>query len=242
MEKFKPPYVGAAYYPEVWDQNEIEKDIKNMKEIGINVVRIAEFAWAYMEPEEGKYELEWLHNVVKQLEDEGISVVLCTPTATPPAWLTQKYPETLLGKDTGGRYGHGGRRHYCQNSDKYREFSRKITEKLAQEFSKYKSIIAWHLDNEIGWEINACYCDTCRKKFREWLKSMYKWLFIVMFCWVVLYSYLTVDRFFWGMDYTKDFEWFSFIPGLVIAWWLIIIDLKNFLKQRVDVQGNRGRC
>ena len=61
MNKFAPPYLGAAYYPEVWDKGDIDKDIQRMKDFGINVVRIAEFAWAFMEPAEGKYNFGWLH-------------------------------------------------------------------------------------------------------------------------------------------------------------------------------------
>lgn len=173
MKGFEPPYLGAAYYPEDWDESEIDKDIQRMKGLGVNAVRIAEFAWYFMEPEEGKYEFGWLHNVVKKLTDAGIAVVMCTPTATPPAWLTGKYPETLAVMPTGQKFSHGGRRHYCPNSPVYGEFSRKITQNLAQEFKDYPSIVAWQLDNEFSCHINACYCDECKKGFQKFLKEIY---------------------------------------------------------------------
>lgn len=167
------PYIGAAYYPELWDKKEIVKDIKRMKDIGINLVRIAEFAWAYIEPEEGRFDLDWLHEIITILEKNNIDVMLCTPTAAPPSWLTSKYPE-VLAKDSDGRaYVHGSRRHYCHNTPKYIEFSDKITEKLAKEFSNYSGVVAWHLDNEFGCHIRECYCDNCRRKFQEWLKQVY---------------------------------------------------------------------
>lgn len=173
MKSFEPPYIGAAYYPEVWDKNEVDKDIERMGNAGINLARIAEFAWSDMEPEEGRYDFGWLHDVMSKLEKKGIAAVLCTPTAAPPAWLTGKYPETLLVKRDGTRFVHGGRRHYCHNSAVYREFSAKITEKMAREFSHYKNLVGWQIDNEFGCHAEACYCDGCRDKFQKWLKTLY---------------------------------------------------------------------
>jgi beta-galactosidase GanA len=90
-----PPYIGAAYYPEAWPEETIEEDIARAKEIGINTFRIGEFAWSRMERHEGEYDFGWLHGVVDRLGEAGFAVVMGTPTATPPAWLTRKYPEVL---------------------------------------------------------------------------------------------------------------------------------------------------
>jgi len=173
MIKFSPPYFGAAYYPEAWEQKELEKDIKRMKELGVNMVRIAEFAWVFMEPAEGRYSFEWLHRAVKALGDAGIAIAMCTPTATPPAWLTKKYPQTLAAMPTGQKFVHGARRHYCPNSPIYREFSDKINTRLAREFCKYPQIVAWQLDNEFSCHINSCYCEICERAFRQFLKRIY---------------------------------------------------------------------
>jgi len=173
MIKFSPPYFGAAYYPEAWKQKELDKDIKRMKDLGVNMVRVAEFAWAFMEPEEGKYSFEWLHRAVKALGEAGIAVVMCTPTATPPAWLTKKYPQSLAAMPTGQKFVHGARRHYCPNSLVYREFSNKINTRLAREFCKYPQIVAWQLDNEFSCHINSCYCEVCERTFRQFLKRIY---------------------------------------------------------------------
>ena len=90
----KKIYVGAAYYPEMWEESEVDRDIVRMKEAGVNVVRVAEFAWGKMEPEEGKFDLGWLERAVDKLYQAGIDVIMCTPTCTPPRWLLNKYPET----------------------------------------------------------------------------------------------------------------------------------------------------
>ena len=81
-------YLGAAYYPEDWDESEQASDIVKMKEAGINIVRMGEFAWHNMEPREGEFDFEWLHRVVDRLGKAGIKTILGTPTATPPVWLT----------------------------------------------------------------------------------------------------------------------------------------------------------
>ena len=57
-------FIGAAYYPELWEESEIEKDIQRCKDLGINVLRIGEFAWSKMEPKEGEFCLDWLENIV----------------------------------------------------------------------------------------------------------------------------------------------------------------------------------
>ncbi|MGB4217481.1 MAG: beta-galactosidase, partial [Bacillota bacterium] len=57
----RKPYYGAAYYPEDWPLEQIDQDIALMKDAGLNVMRVGEFAWSRMEPVEGQYDFEWLH-------------------------------------------------------------------------------------------------------------------------------------------------------------------------------------
>ena len=94
LKNLKPPYLGVAYYPEDWQESEIDFDIRRMKELGINVVRIAEFAWHRMEPKPGEFDFSFFHRVVDRMGEAGIGVVLGTPTATPPRWLSRLYPFT----------------------------------------------------------------------------------------------------------------------------------------------------
>ena len=69
--------------------------------MGIKFTHFAEFAWAMMEPEEGKYDFEWLDRAVSLAEKYGLKVIMCTPTPTPPAWLPKKYPDILIQRDNG---------------------------------------------------------------------------------------------------------------------------------------------
>ncbi len=166
-------YIGAAYYPEVWPESEVEQDIARMKAAGVNVVRVAEFAWGKMEPEEGVFDLGWLECAVDKLTAAGIGVIMCTPTCTPPRWLLDKYPETRIVYADGTRTQVFSRCHPCKTSSVMREKNRIITQKLAEAFGKKKGVIGWQIDNEIFPYNEGCYCENCQKKFRMYLKDRY---------------------------------------------------------------------
>lgn len=166
-------YLGCAYYPEYWGAARFATDARLMRAAGINICRIGEFAWSRMEAEEGCFTLDWLHECVDVLGRHGISVQMCTPTATPPAWLTTKYPDVLLVRADGTRTVHGSRRHYCSTSDTYRRHSTRITAKLAEEMARHKNVVAWQLDNEFGPECGWCHCENCQSRFQTWLQARY---------------------------------------------------------------------
>jgi len=183
-------YRGVAYYPEYWQKDRWDTDIRLMKEANINFVRIVEFAWSSMEPKEREYNFDWLHEIITKMEEADINVMLCTPTATPPAWLTLKHPEVCRVTANGERHKHGMRRHYCPSNKLYRKFSCDITKKMADEFKEHKNIIAWQLDNELGGE---CFCESCQEKFRIYLKNKYKTIENLNSCWKTK---------FWSLDYS----------------------------------------
>ena len=76
--------LGVCYYPEHWPQEWWDDDARRMREMGISFVRVAEFAWSRIEPEQGKFDWDWLDAAIGTLGWHGLKVVLCTPTATPP--------------------------------------------------------------------------------------------------------------------------------------------------------------
>lgn len=165
--------LGANYYPEDWDENLIDSDIEKMKECGFNVVRIAEFAWKKMEPNEGEYSFDWLHKIVDKMYNAGIGVILGTPTATPPHWFSKKFPDALTSFPSGVKKSHGGRRHCCSNNPDYQRYSALIVERLAREFGGDKGVIGWQIDNEIYNHDIGCCCHECRKAFHRHLKQKY---------------------------------------------------------------------
>ncbi|MEI7675133.1 MAG: beta-galactosidase [Bacteroidales bacterium] len=165
-------YYGAAYYPEVWDESEIDKDIVRMKELKMNVMRMGEFSWSKMEPTEGKYDFSWLHKIIDKLHANGIDVILGTPTATPPAWLAEKHPEMFQLNAQGIRMTHGGRRNCSYTSKVYRQNSEKICTRMAQEFGNTHGVICWQIDNEFS--LSADYSSETKKQWVSWLKNRYK--------------------------------------------------------------------
>ena len=182
MSKYNPPYFGSDYYPEDWSDEELVKDAEKMRECGMNVARIAEFAWSKMEPREGHFEFAWLHRVVDTLAQYGVATILGTPTATPPVWLGRKYPDIFLEQESGRRRAHGGRRHCCSNNPHYREYCARIVEKMAQEFADDENVIGWQIDNEIyaaahWWTgqsaVVGCFCPVCQEAFRRRLQAKF---------------------------------------------------------------------
>ena len=169
MEKL---FLGADYYPEDWDFCEIDEDIRKMKETGLNVVRIAEFAWSRMEPKDGEYNFGWLREVMDKLNAAGIKVILGTPSATPPKWLYNKYPEMAIQVMGGNREMHGGRRHCCSSNPDYIRESLRIAEAMAKEFGEYENLMGWQIDNEI-YPFKHCYCRHCMDNFHKHLKEKY---------------------------------------------------------------------
>jgi len=164
-------YVGAAYYPEHWPRERWEVDARLMQEAGLNCVRLAEFAWVFMEPEEGRFELDWLAEALAVLEAHGISAILSTPTAVMPAWVARKYPEALAMQANGRRRTWGVRKENCFTSGAYRLLSERITRAMAARFADAPNVIGWQTDNEFGHPV--CYCATCRADFHDWVRARY---------------------------------------------------------------------
>lgn len=166
-------WLGVAYYPETWTDEIVDEDIRKMKEIGVNVVRMAEFAWSTMEKQEGVFDFSLFQNVIRKMAAADIDVILCTPSATPPKWLTDKYEETLMMNDDGRRKQFGGRCHPCKSSPIMREKNRIIVTEMAKAFQHEPNVIGWQIDNEI-YPYRGCYCPICQKGFGKWLKNKYK--------------------------------------------------------------------
>ncbi len=142
--------VGVAWYPEQWPEARWATDLDLMKATGFNTVRLGEFAWSRMEPAEGRFDFAWLDRAVAAAQARGFMVVLGTPTAAPPAWLTQRYPDTLRVDENGVRDRHGGRRQFSFASARYRVFARRIAGEMARRYGHHPAVVGWQVDNEIG--------------------------------------------------------------------------------------------
>ncbi len=173
MKKF---YIGAAYYPELWDKTEIDKDIAKMKEYGMNCMRIGEFAWSTMEPKEGEVNLDFFKYVVDKLYENGIYTVMCTPSCTPPRWLFAKYPDAMRirsERHVVSKMDVHSRVHPCKSHKGIRQENARIAREMAKAFANHPGVIGWQIDNEMYAYDYGCYCDRCKAGFREHLKNKF---------------------------------------------------------------------
>ena len=166
-------YIGAAYYPELWDESEIEKDIKRCEKYGLNTLRIGEFAWSRMEPEEGRFDLDWLARVIDRLWAAGISTVLCTPTCTPPRRMMNKYEEMRRMTPDGRRESVSSRCHPCKTSPVMLEKTRAVVTAMGERFGRHPGVIGWQIDNELFVYKKGCYCPLCVAAFHKFLQKEY---------------------------------------------------------------------
>jgi beta-galactosidase len=164
------PRLGAAYYPEQWPRERWRVDAELMAEAGLALVRVGEFAWAPLEPEEGRFDFDWLDEALSILAEAGLDLVLGTPTAAPPVWLVERHPEILPVGADGSSHGFGHRRHYCPTSPAFREATERIVAALGARYGGDERVVAWQVDNEFG---GRCFCERCRRAFQEWLESRY---------------------------------------------------------------------
>lgn len=182
MKKFFPInkkllhfYHGGDYNPEQWLKypEVLEEDIRLMKLAGCNVMTIGVFSWAALEPQEGKFDFQWMDKIVDKFYENDIYVIIATPSGARPAWMSKKYPEVLRVNDDRNRILHSGRHNHCYTSPVYREKVQIINRKLAERYANHPALIAWHISNEYGGE---CHCELCQKEFRQWLKEKYQTL------------------------------------------------------------------
>jgi beta-galactosidase len=182
---------GVDYYPEAWSESQWEKDAAMMQAAGINFVRLGEFSWAKMEPEEGKFDFDRLDRALKVLSAHGIRAVLGTPTASPPAWLYAKYPDIAAMDENGVRYRFGSRRNYCLHNPHFIAATRAIVQALAEHYKDHPGVLGWQIDNEVGGP--DCYDEYCQRAFQDWCRTKYQTLDALNQAWGTI---------FWGHTYS----------------------------------------
>ena len=138
-------YLGVDYYPEHWPVEMMDEDMRRMREMGCNIIRIGEFAWQKMEPIEGQFDFSFFDQVIAKAKAHELKVMFGTPTATFPAWLAKTHPSILAQEMNGEVRVFGGRRQYCYNSRVYQQYTEKIVSKLVKHYAKEPAIIAWQI-------------------------------------------------------------------------------------------------
>jgi beta-galactosidase len=189
--------LGVCYYPEHWSESRWADDASHMVRIGIKYVRIGEFAWSRIEPEPGHFAWDWLDRAIDTLGAAGLSIVMCTPTATPPKWLVDAHPDILAVDRHGQPRRFGSRRHYCFSSLTYRRESARITRAIAERYGHHPGVCAWQTDNEYGCHDTVLsYSQNAAIGFRLWLKERHGSIEALNLAW---------GGVFWSQEY-RSFE------------------------------------
>jgi len=226
--EISPLMLGSAWYPEQWPESQWEGDLSRMQQAGLNMVRIGEFAWSSLEPAEGRYDLDWMERAVNAAAKHGMVVIIGTPTDTPPAWLTTKYPQTLRVSEDGRQLQHGSRRHFSIGSAEYRELCAGIVRQLAARFGHNPNVVAWQTGNEYT---EDSFDEESRKKFHDWLEKKYGTLEALNKHWVTAYWSQTYDQ--WSqIPMTTG----RANPGLLLDYKRFVTDTwRSFQKNQIDV-------
>jgi beta-galactosidase len=165
---------GGDYNPEQWPESTWAEDVQLMAEAGVNLVTVGVFSWARLQPAPGELTAVWLDRVLDLLADAGIQADLATATASPPAWLVAAHPEVLPVTADGTRLGFGSRQHYCPSAPAYRDAAADLARRLAERYADHPAVAMWHIGNEYGCHVSACYCETSARAFRRWLQARYE--------------------------------------------------------------------
>lgn len=197
---------GGDYNPEQWPREVWDEDVSMMREAGVNLVSLGIFAWARIETAEGQYEFDWLDEVIDLLHANQISIDLATATASPPAWFSHAYPETLPVDAEGVRRSFGARQAYCPSSPRYREAAARLAGKLGDRYADHPAVVMWHLNNEYGCHNWHCYCDVSAEAFRTWLQQRYASLDELNDSWGTA---------FWSQHYT---DWEQVGPPRIVSY------------------------
>ena len=213
-----PPalYLGTAWYPEQWPESRWNADLDLMEAAHIRFVRIGEFAWSRLEPSEGDYHLDWMYRAIRAAESHHIAVVIGTPSAAPPAWLTSKYPETLRVKQDGRLAEHGNRQQFNWADPLYRRLVFQMVLQEAKRFGHDPDVIGWQIDNEYA---TLSYGPIAKAQFQNWLHARYQTLDNLNTRWTTAY---------WSQTYTSwtqiPIETNYGNPGLLLSWKRFVSD------------------
>jgi beta-galactosidase len=225
MSHIPIPHLGVCYYPEHWHKDMWSTDLDAMSALGIRFVRVAEFAWSRLEPNPEDYQFGWLKEFLDLAAERQLSVILCTPTPTPPKWLVDQMPDMLPVDENGSVKKFGSRRHYCFSHNGYKKECERIVTRLAQAFGGHAAVSAWQTDNEYGCHNTVLsYSESALRAFREWLKFKYESIEFLNQTW---------GNVFWSMEY-RSFEEIE-LPNLTVTDPnpCALLDFKRFSSEQV---------
>ena len=167
--------LGTCYFPEHWPQEMWADDARRMRDLGLSLVRIAEFSWSVVEPQRDRFEWDWLDRAIETLGEAGLEVCMSTPTATPPKWLVDAMPDMVPVDEHGRPRGFGSRRHYDFSHEGYLGEAERITRIVAERYGRNPHVVMWQVDNEFGChDTSVSYSEAALRAFRDWCAQTYQ--------------------------------------------------------------------
>lgn len=193
-KRLKEFLFGTAYYHEYHPVERLEEDVRLIKEAGMNVVRLGESTWTLWEPEDGRFEFEWIDRVIEAFSREGIKIILGTPTYATPAWMQRKSPEVTRINLDGRPEPYGHRQTADIGHPAYRFYCERLLRTIIPRYQNHPDVIGWQLDNETdtygmigGPRVEKDFVDHLKKKFgtpealnaawglNYWSKNIHAW-------------------------------------------------------------------
>lgn len=228
---------GGDYNPEQWLESPeiLAEDIRLMKEANVNCVTLGVFSWSMLEPGEGVYDFDWLSDIIDRLHENGIRVILATPSGAMPHWLTAKYPEVMQVREDGRRNLPGRRHNFCYSSPVMREKIRRLDTELSKRFGSHEAVILWHISNELGGNFgdSSCHCEYCQKAFRVWLREKYGTLEKLNHAWWGrFWSHVYTD---WDEIHSPALHGECMVHGLNLDWKRFVTDrMTDFCRMEIE--------
>ena len=166
-------WYGGDYNPDQWPEEVWDEDVALMQKAGVNLVSVAIFSWAKLEPEEGVYDFDWLDRVIDKLGKAGIAVDLASGTASPPMWMTQAHPEILWVDYRGDVCQPGARQHWRATSPVFLDYALNLCRKMAEHYKDNPYVVSWHVSNEYGCHNRFDYSEDAEHAFQQWCEERY---------------------------------------------------------------------
>lgn len=167
------PYAKATD----WPMDEWENDLKNMRELNFNTIRVFA-AWDRIERVEGKYDFEKQDFLLELASKHDMNVIINmgglfgNPCGCyQPQWLAQNDSLNIWESSPGVEASMPNR--ICPDDPVHLEKANAYMSEIIRHYGNHERVVAWMIWNEPD-RRKFCYCPHTVGLFQKWLKDKYK--------------------------------------------------------------------